>query len=296
MAVIELSGVSKAFGSNIAVDDVTFEVPQGAVFGFLGPNGAGKSTTINMLVNFLRPTKGSIKVFGLDSVEKSLEIHSRIGFLAGDFALDKGLSGWQQIEYFGNLRGGYDKKYVAELAKRLDCNLHKKFKQLSRGNKQKVGLITALMHKPELLIFDEPTSGLDPLIQAEFNKIILEQKAKGVTTFISSHVLSEVQEICDFVTFIRSGKVVASKSLTEIIESSARLVTIKGAAKTATDKFIKLGGVQQFRRDGDQVSFTYKGDMNMLVSSLAKLKLVDLIIQEGDLETIFMQYYEAEHA
>lgn len=291
MAVVELQHVSKHFGAAVAVGDVSLEVPEGSVFGFLGPNGAGKSTTINMIVDFIRPTEGEVRVFGLDSTEHSLEIHRRIGFLAGDFALDKGFTGWQQIEYFGNLRGGYDKAYVTELAKRLDCNLTKKFKQLSRGNKQKIGLITALMHKPELLIFDEPTSGLDPLIQAEFNKIILEQKARGVTTFISSHVLSEVQEICDYVTFIRGGKIVTSKPLAEIMNSAARQVTVRGITKQTVSKLTKLAGAQDVQYVDGRLTMSYQGNINTLIKALATSKLTDLEIKETDLESIFMGYY-----
>lgn len=294
--VITLRGVTKSFGAHKAVNNISLEVPKGAVFGFLGANGAGKSTTINMLVNFLRPSDGSVKVFGLDSVEDSLEIRRRIGFLAGDFALDKGLTGWQQLEYFGHLKGGFDRKYVRELAERLDCNLDKKFKNLSRGNKQKVGLISALMHKPELLIFDEPTSGLDPLIQAEFNKIILEQKEQGVTTFISSHVLSEVQEICDYVTFIRNGEIVASKPLQEILSSAARQVTVTGLTKSTASKIVNSLKTRDHEFGGDTLGFAYSGDINDLVRVLAKHKLKDVSIKEQELETIFMGYYEADHA
>src|SRR3989344_4975975 len=197
--VIKLNKVTKMYGSSRGVENVSLSVKKGEIFGFLGPNGAGKTTTISLIVDLIRPTSGSIKIFGLDSVENSQEIRQRIGFLAGDFTLDDGLSGWQQLEYFGNLRGNFDKQYVRELAERLACNLNKKFKTLSKGNKQKVGLISALMHKPELLIFDEPTSGLDPLVQEEFHAIIREHQAKGGTAFISSHLLSEIQEICDVV-------------------------------------------------------------------------------------------------
>lgn len=296
MNVIELQGVSKKFGSALAVDDVTLSVPKGSVFGFLGPNGAGKSTTINMLVGFVRPSSGSASVFGLDSFHQSVEIHKRIGFLAGDFALDKSLTGWQQIEYFGNLRGGYDKDYVIELANRLECRLDKKFKQLSRGNKQKLGLITALMHRPELLIFDEPTSGLDPLIQSEFNKIILEQKAQGVTTFISSHILSEVQEICDYVAFIRTGKIVASKALSEVINSSAKHIVIKGADKSLTAKLRKIKGVDELIVNTGTMSLQYTGDVNDLIKTLAASRIDSLEIKESDLEGIFMGYYEGRDA
>jgi ABC-2 type transport system ATP-binding protein len=222
--VIEIKNVTKMYGNAVGVKDISLDIEPGAIFGFLGPNGAGKTTTISMVVDLIRPTSGNINVFGLDSADNSLEIRKRIGYLAGDFALDRGLTGWEQLEYFGNLRGNFDKKYVRELAQRFDCNLNKKFKALSRGNKQKVGLISALMHKPELLILDEPTSGLDPLVQAEFNKVIRERQKEGKTTFMSSHILGEVQEICDRVAFIREGRLIDIKSMVDLAEGLPREV------------------------------------------------------------------------
>jgi ABC-2 type transport system ATP-binding protein len=293
-SVIKVNRASKLYGATVGVEDISFEVPKGTVFGFLGPNGAGKSTTINMLVDFIRPTSGNIKIFGLDSIRDSLEIRRRIGFLAGDFALDKGLTGWQQLSYFGALRGNYDKKYVNELATRLECKLDRKFKTLSRGNKQKIGLIAALMHKPELLVFDEPTSGLDPLIQAEFNKIIVEQKQRGATTFISSHVLSEVQEICDHVAFIRQGRIITSQPLKDIINAAARRIKITGTSKSAASELIVNLKLKQYDLKGDMLAFDYRGDMNDLVKVLSRTKLKDITINATDLESIFMGYY-GEH-
>ena len=294
--VIKLENVTKHYGSAVGIENLDLEVQKGQVFGFLGPNGAGKSTTINMLIDFIRPTSGSIKIFGLDSVEGSIEIRSKLGFLASDFALDKGLTGWQQLEYFGHLRGNFDKKYITQLAERLECKLDKKFRHLSRGNKQKVGLIVALMHKPSLLIFDEPTSGLDPIIQEEFNKIILEQKALGVTTFISSHILSEVQEICDHVAFIRSGKLIVSKPLSEIMDTSQKQIFIKGLNSADAKSLISKLKVTNAQFEPKSLSFNYSGDINQLVSSLAKYKVSDVSIKPTDLESIFMNYYEDKNA
>lgn len=273
---------------------MSLSVEKGKVFGFLGPNGAGKSTTINMMVNLIHPTRGAITIFGLDSVKDSLAIRRRIGFLAGDFVLDGGLTGWQQLEYFGNLRGNFDKKYIRELAQRLDFKLTRKFKTLSRGNKQKLGLISALMHKPELLVLDEPTSGLDPLIQAEFNQIILDYKRAGKTVFISSHILSEVQELCDEVAFIREGKVVTSKPLAEIVQGLPKQVRVAGASKSLQQKLKKLPGTKAEKATDGTMSFTYSGDVNGILQLLGKEKITDLTIHDPDLETIFMQYYEGK--
>ena len=295
--VIELENVTKMYGSSRGVLDVSIQVPQGSVFGFLGPNGAGKTTTISMLVNLIHPTKGKIKIFGKDHELHALENRAHIGYLAGDMALDKGLTGWQQLEYFGNLRGTFDKAYVHDLARRFNCtvDLKKKIKSLSRGNRQKVGLIAALMHKPELLILDEPTSGLDPLVQAEFNKIILEHQEAGKTTFISSHVLSEVQELCDQLAIIREGEVVTHRSLKEIIAAAPRVVRLRTDGSYHPAQLVKdLRGVSNLSRHDHSVTFNYIGDINPLLKHLTTKPLRDVVIQDAVLEDIFMSYYTDE--
>lgn len=294
-AVIELSHLTKTYGKSRGVTDINLEVPEGTVFGFLGPNGAGKSTTINMLVNFTHPTSGSIKIFGKDNTKYGLDIRKDIGFLASDMTLDGGLTGWQQLEYFANLRGDFNKKYITELCKRLDCNLSRKTKTLSRGNRQKVALISALMHRPKLLLLDEPTSGLDPLIQAEFNKIILEHKAAGRTAFISSHVLSEVQELCDRVVFIRQGKIIANKTLDELAEGSPKEIRVICNDKTLVSRIKKLSGIKNVKASGKHIRFSYTGPVNDLTHLFGMYDLEDLTIQEAELESTFMQYYEDDN-
>jgi len=289
--VIQVRNVTKMYGNVRGVEDVSLTVEPGAVFGFLGPNGAGKSTTINMIVDHLRPTKGSIHVFGMDSIKDSVEIRKRIGFLAGDVALDRGLTGWQQLEYFGKLRGNFDKKYIAELAERLDCRLDRKFRTLSRGNKQKVGLIAALMHKPDLLILDEPTSGLDPLMQQAFNELIADYKKEGKTAFISSHILSEVQAICDEVAFIRQGKLVAESSIAELSTGLPNEVIITSTDKKLPAALRKLSDFRIGSVAQDTISGSYTGDINMLLGVLSKHKIKTLHMHEADLETVFMKYY-----
>lgn len=295
--VIQLKHLTKRYpGSSVdALHDVSLDVGAGQIFGFLGPNGAGKTTTISMLVNLLKPTSGTIKLFGKDNEQFGLENRARIGFLAGDMALDKTLTGWQQVEYFGNLRGSFDKTYVRELAKRLDCNLKKKIKTLSRGNRQKVGLIAALMHQPDLLILDEPTSGLDPLIQAEFNKIILDHQRAGKTTFMSSHVLSEVQELCDQLAIIRGGEVVTHTSLKEIVTSAPRIVRLTSDGSYQPGQLVKgLDGVSSLTRHDHSVSFSFTGDINQLLARLAKQPLKNVTIQNAELEDIFMSFYAGD--
>lgn len=291
--VIELDNVTKTYGKARGIQNVTLEVPEGCVFGFLGPNGAGKTTTISLLINLTRPTSGKIRLFGQDHQTYGLENRRRIGFLAGDMALDKQLTGWQQLEYLGNLRGHFDRQYVRQLAKRLDCDLQRKIKTLSRGNRQKVALIAALMHKPDLLILDEPTSGLDPLIQAEFNKIVLEHKAAGKTVFISSHVLSEVQELCDQIAIIRQGKIVANTSIADLTSTNIRQVRIVTPNKPIP-YITGLKGVEHPVAQGNTLQFTFSGDINELLSTLSKKPLINVTIQQASLEEIFMKYYEGD--
>lgn len=290
--IIEINGATKLYGSTVGVRNISLSVPAGVVFGFLGPNGAGKTTMINMMVNLIRPTSGNVTIFGLDSSRHGLDIRKRIGYLDGDFALDENLTGWQQLRYFGNLRGGFKRKPVQELAERLGAQLDRRFKTLSRGNRQKIGLISALMHGPELLILDEPTSSLDPLVQAEFNKLLLERKNKGQTTFMSSHILSEIQEICDQVAFIRSGELVAMGSMRELSLGLPKRVQLSSDDKGLPGALKKLTGVGEIKRMGNRLEFAFRGDINALLHFLNRHNLSNMNIQDADLETVFMKYYE----
>lgn len=290
--VITTENLTKTYGKSRGVNDITLEVPAGTIYGFLGPNGAGKSTTINMLLGLIKPTSGKIKIFDLPVESNGLKIRRDVGFLPSDMSLDGHLTGWQQLEYFGNLRGNFDKKYISELANRLDCNLNRKIRTLSRGNRQKVGLIQALMHRPKLLILDEPTSGLDPLIQAEFNEIIFDHKKKGNTTFISSHVLSEVQELCDHVAFIREGRVVASSTMDELASVAPKQAVIISSDKKLNTGLKKLSGVSNLEVKGTHHSFNYNGDSNALIKLLSSCKIDDFSLSNTDLESTFMTYYE----
>lgn len=293
--VIKLRQVTKHYGSSRGIEAVSLEVSRGEIFGFLGPNGAGKTTTISLLVDLIRPTNGRLQIFGLDCQADSLEVHRRIGFLTDDMALDKGLTGWQQLKFFGSLRGNFDQAYVRELAERLNCNLQVRFRALSRGNRQKIGLISALMHRPELLILDEPTSGLDPLIQAEFNKLMLERRKAGLTTFISSHILSEVQEMCDRVAFIKEGRIIAVKALEEIGRDAPSLIRLHSKDQALVTQLRRLDGVSRLRHSDGLVSFTFNGSLDQLLTLLSRHRLDYLNVHDTDLETLFMQFYEGGH-
>ena len=204
-AVIETHQLTKAYGAHRGINDVDLVVDEGEAFGFLGPNGAGKTTTIRTLLDHLRPTSGKAFVFGIETTVDPVAIHRRVGYLPGEFALYDKLTGGQTIDYFANLRGGVDEAYQRDLIARLDLDTSRRFKEYSKGNKQKVGLIVALQHRPDLLILDEPTSGLDPLVQQTFFEVIREAKAEGRTVFLSSHILGEVEKTCDRVAIIRDG-------------------------------------------------------------------------------------------
>jgi ABC-2 type transport system ATP-binding protein len=224
--VISLKKLTKKFGPVTAVKDLNLEIQSGSVVGFLGPNGAGKSTTINMLLGFISATSGKATIFGQEVSVGNVKPRLDIGFLSNNTALDKGLTVEQEIKYFGHLHGKLNKKYADELAGRFKLDLHAKIGKLSTGNYQKVALVLALMSKPDLLILDEPTNGLDPLVQAEFNKVILEMKANGTTVFISSHILSEINELCDSFVFIKSGKIIAKLTREELNAKSGETLSI----------------------------------------------------------------------
>lgn len=289
---ISLSHLTKRYGSSRGVDDISLKVEKGEVFGFLGPNGAGKTTTIRMLMDFIRPSSGTAKVLGLDAQKEPTQIHRRVGFLAGDMEMDPRMTGRQYLEYISNLRGGVPWSKVQTLIDRLQCETERKIGKLSRGNKQKIALISALMDEPDVLILDEPTSGLDPIMQSEFNQIIREHRKKGKTAFISSHDLSEVEQICDRIGFIREGKLVSVQPLKALTRQAFKKVTATFTAAVTAKEFDKVKGVSDVNINGKIVTMKLAGDVTPLVKALSKHKLKDLTIQDANLEDIFMSLYE----
>lgn len=290
--VIHLHNVSKNFGSHVAVHSLSLDIIEGEVFGFLGPNGAGKSTTIRMLLGQISPHDGTVTMFGHDAIKSRLEIHKRIGYLSGDMALDMQLTGKQFLKYMARLHGGVQWYKIAELAHRLDADLDKKLANLSRGNRQKIALISAVMHEPDMLILDEPTSGFDPLIQAEFNKIILDFKKQGKTVFISSHILSEVRHLCDRVGFIREGKLIKVGDMEELAKAALKQVRVIFEDEKDIVHVRALRGVHHETVDGNRVSFQFGGAMHELIQKLAGLSTIDVAIEDADLEELFMRYYQ----
>lgn len=290
--VIQLNNVSKYFGEVAAVHKVSLAINQGEVFGFLGPNGAGKTTTIRMMLGQVLPTDGTVTIFGHDAIQKRALVHRDIGYLSGDIALEPSLTGKQFLSYIGRLHGGGHSETVKELSHRLDCDLSKRIKHLSRGNRQKVALIAAIMHKPALLILDEPTTGFDPLIQAEFNKIILDYKKQGRTVFVSSHILSEIQHICDKVAFIRQGKIIQQGDIQQMTDSTLKQVKATFVDEKDVEHIRAIRGAKNVVVDGRHVVFQFGGHMQALLSRLAELQVADVSITDADLEELFMRYYK----
>jgi len=288
---IQFEHTSKKYGFSRGVQELNFSVDQGVVFGFIGPNGAGKTTTIRMMLDFIHPTTGSIKIMGLDSRKDGVAIHQKVGYLSGDMEMDRRLTGQQYLEYVANLRGNVSWATVEKLIDRLSAQTNKKIAYLSRGNKQKIGLVAALMHNPDLLILDEPTSGLDPLIQQEFQKIIKERGKQGKTTFISSHVLSEVQEVCDHIGFIREGLLVDVQPLKSLQQKALRKVHVS-LSKPRPTALKGVKGIHNLTVHGKEVRCDVTENFTGLLQALAKLPVKDIVIEEASLEDMFMHYYQ----
>ena len=293
-SVISIQKVNKIFGTKKAITDLSLEIKRGDFFGFLGPNGAGKTTTIRMILDVLRPSSGSIKLFG-ESNRKVVQAHQKIGFLSGDMVLEDDLTGFQYLNFIDHAHGGNHQARIKELADLLQANLKIRISNYSRGNKQKIGLIAALMHNPELLILDEPTDGFDPLIQEIFSDLMKKYMSSGGTIFMSSHILSEVQQLCKKVAFIREGSIVGIKSIEELTHSNSKRIELvineKGAAELSKD-YHKLIGLSLMSRSGKSMVFSYDGDIKKMLDYFAHKNLSDISIKEPELEDAFMDYYK----
>jgi ABC-2 type transport system ATP-binding protein len=294
--VVHIQGLAKTYPSanQPALANLDLTVNQGEIFGYLGPNGAGKTTTIRILLDFIRPNNGTVKILGLDHRAHSVELRRRIGFLPGELNLWENQTAKQVITYLGNLRGGLDMDYVNQLAERLGFDMSKPTRSYSTGNKRKLGLILALMHKPELLILDEPTSGLDPLMQQIFLEMMREQQAAGHTIFLSSHLLGEVQAICDRVAIIRGGQLQTVEHVDALIGKSALRhikITLRQGAETALQALHALQGVDELKAEGETIHLRLAGDLDPVLRALANHYVVDLQSQEPSLEDIFLKFY-----
>ena len=290
-------GLIKTYGrGSRGLAGLDLEVRTGEVYGYLGPNGAGKSTTIRILLDLIRPTAGSVRVLGLDPRADGVALRRRIGYLAGDFVVDGRQTGRQLLTYLGNLRGGVAPDRIAELADRLGLDLDRQIKGLSKGNRQKVGVVQAFMHEPELLVLDEPTSGLDPFLQQEFVHLVQAAKRRGATVFMSSHVMSEVQQTADRVGIIRDGRLITVESVQSLREHAVRSVTLTLADPFDADEFRRLPGFTDVTVTGPTVRGRLAGHTDELVKAAGRHTVVDLLCEEPDLEEIFFHYYEHQEA
>ena len=290
-AVIQANSLTKYYGKSRGIEGLNLEVREGEVFGFLGPNGAGKTTTIRLAMDFIRPTGGSINVLGLDPRRQVCEVHRRTGYLPGELTMYDRLTGEELLRYLGSLRGGVDWRHVEELAERLGADLSEPIRSLSSGNKHKIGLIQALMRRPELLILDEPTSRLDPLTRQEFHRLLVEVRAEGRTVFLSSHILPEVERVCDRVGIIRQGQLVAVESVEDLKARSLRRFELHFAVPVPQNAFAGLAGVRHLTVQDTVVRCEVTGSMDAVIKAAARYEVLDLISHEPDLEEVFLAYY-----
>ena len=290
-SIIQTEKLTKYYGPHRGIVEVDLAVDEGEVFGFLGPNGAGKTTTIRTILDLIRPTSGRALVFGIESSADPVAIHRRVGYIPGEFALYDRLTGGQTIEYFANLRGGVDRAYQRELVARFDLDPTRKFKEYSKGNKQKVGLIVALQHRPELLVLDEPTAGLDPLVQQTFFEVIREAKSNGRTVFLSSHILSEVEKTCDRVAIIRDGRIVRLDRVEALRDLAHHQVELRFTGPVPAGDFEGLPGVSDVNITDQMLRLRVSGSITPVVRAAARYELVDFVSREPSLEETFLAEY-----
>jgi beta-exotoxin I transport system ATP-binding protein len=292
-AAISVAGLTKTYGRARGVSDVSFAVAPGEAFGFLGPNGAGKTTTIRILLDFIRPSAGSVRVFGMDPRREGVRVHRRVGYLPGELALYERMTVDAYLRAFADLRGSLPWSSVALLADRLGLELDKRIHDLSHGNKQKVGLVQAFMHRPDLLILDEPTQGLDPLVQQTFYALVDEERERGATIFLSSHVMPEVERLCDRVGIIREGALVTVTDIGELRARALRRIEFRFEDPVPASAFGSLPGVTGASAHGESVLLSVEGPVDAVVKEAARHRLVSLETREPSLEEAFLSFYDA---
>ncbi|MHC0035448.1 ABC transporter ATP-binding protein [Pseudoneobacillus sp. C159] len=293
MNVIEIQNLTKSYGKARGITDISFSVEEGEIFGFIGPNGAGKSTTIRTLLSLIYPTSGSAKIFGKDCIQFAPEIKKEIGYLPSEVFYYDNMKVKDLLNYSASFYKKDCRKRIKELAEIMDLDLNKKIDDLSLGNKKKVGIVQGLLHEPKLIILDEPTSGLDPLMQQKFFDLLEAVNKKGATILFSSHILSEVQRLCNRVAIIKEGKIVTVEKISTLKENNYKKFKIELKSNINQDYF-QMDGVSNLNISGVTVHFLFKGDINTVLRKIAGLDIANLWIEEPDLEEIFMHYYEKE--
>jgi ABC-2 type transport system ATP-binding protein len=293
-AAIETERLTKLYGHRRGIEDVTITVEAGEVFGFLGPNGAGKTTMIRTLLDLIHPTTASPRIFGLDSRRESVAIRARLGNLPGDFGYGREATGREAIGLLARLRGIQGQGRAESLAKRFRADLDRPLGQLSRGNRQKVGLILATFHEPELLILDEPTGGLDPLMQEEFLALVAEERERGCAVFLSSHDLDEVERVCDRVGIVRDARLIAVERMADLLGKARRRVTVELADSAGLSDLGALSGISELEvRDG-RATFKVTGELDPVIKALAEHHVTDIEAVHPTLEEVFLGYYREE--
>ena len=293
-ALITADGLTKTFGPHRGVSDLQFEVRGGEVYGFLGPNGAGKSTTIRLLLGLYHPTAGTAEVFGLDARRDAVAIHARVGYLPGELALHPRLTGRAHVEFAARVRGLRDRTLLDHLVERFGVVLDRPVRTLSKGNRQKIGVVLALMHRPELLILDEPTSGLDPLMQDEFARLMRETVAEGRTVFLSSHELDEVQRIVDRVAIIKEGRIIVTDTVEGLRRESPRTIEFRFARSVDPRTFAEIEGVRVLENEDGRIVLSLHGAVAPVLRAAAALDPIDVTARRADLDELFLTYYRGE--
>jgi len=293
MNVIEINHLTKTYGKARGITDISFTVEQGEIFGFIGPNGAGKSTTIRTLLSLIYPTSGNAKIFGKDCIKYAPEIKKDIGYLPSEVFYYDNMKVIDVLKYSASFYKKDCSKRMKELAEIMDLDLNKKIDDLSLGNKKKVGIVQALLHEPKLIILDEPTSGLDPLMQQKFFELLEEENRKGATILYSSHILSEVQRLCDRVAIIKEGKIIKIEKISALHENNYKKFKMETTSKVEKS-FFQINGVTNLKVEDNTVSFLFKGNLNDILKKISQIEITNIWVDEPDLEEIFMHYYEKE--
>jgi ABC-2 type transport system ATP-binding protein len=290
MNVIETNKLTKYYGQTVGIKNLDLTVKEGEILGFIGPNGAGKSTTIRLLLSLIYPTSGGAKIFGKDVIQYGAEIKQDIGYLPSEVFYYDNMRAKDLLEYSASFYKKDCSQRIKEISEVLSLDLSKKIDDLSYGNKKKVGIVQGLLHSPKLIILDEPTGGLDPLIQRNFFDLLRDESQKGATIFFSSHILSEVQKLCDRVAIVKEGELINIESMTDLANTNYKRFHVTSKQQVAKEYF-DIPGVSDLKIEDSQTSFLYKGDINTIARKITELDLLDLFIDEPDLEEIFMHYY-----
>jgi ABC-2 type transport system ATP-binding protein len=293
MNVIEIKNLTKTYGKARGISDISFNVEEGEIFGFIGPNGAGKSTTIRTLLSLIYPTSGSATIFGKDTVKFAPEIKKEIGYLPSEVFYYDNMKVKDLLNYSASFYKKDCKKRIIELAEIMDLDLNKKIDDLSLGNKKKVGIVQGLLHSPKLIILDEPTSGLDPLMQQKFFELLERENKNGATILFSSHILSEVQRLCNRVAIIKEGQIVTVEKISTLKENTYKKFKIETNSPLDPNYF-NISGVNKLEMKNNITSFLFKGNVNTVMKKIANIEIMNLWIEEPDLEEIFMHYYVKE--